>query len=46
MTATVFEAEGLSKEYPTGAALDQLCMRIEAGEVYGFVGENGAGKQR
>ncbi|OMF95585.1 hypothetical protein BK147_15170 [Paenibacillus sp. FSL R7-0337] len=44
LTATVFEAEGLSKEYPTGAALDQLCMRIEAGDVYGFVGENGAGK--
>ncbi|ETT76514.1 multidrug ABC transporter ATPase [Paenibacillus sp. FSL R7-277] len=44
MTATVFEAEGLSKEYPSGVALDQLCMSIEAGDVYGFVGENGAGK--
>ncbi|QUL55969.1 ATP-binding cassette domain-containing protein [Paenibacillus tritici] len=44
MTAAVFEAEGLSKKYPSGYALDQLNMRIEAGDVYGFVGENGAGK--
>ncbi|AIQ56544.1 ABC transporter ATP-binding protein [Paenibacillus borealis] len=44
MTALVFEAQGLSKQYPSGCALDKLSMRIEAGDVYGFVGENGAGK--
>ncbi|WP_340021633.1 ABC transporter ATP-binding protein [Paenibacillus sp. FSL K6-1096] len=44
MTATVFEAQGLTKKYASGYALDRLSMRIEAGDVYGFVGENGAGK--
>ncbi|WP_238652365.1 ABC transporter ATP-binding protein [Paenibacillus piscarius] len=44
MTATVFEAQGLTKKYSSGYALDRLSMRIEAGDVYGFVGENGAGK--
>lgn len=44
MTALVFEAQGLSKQYLSGCALDKLSMRIEAGDVYGFVGENGAGK--
>lgn len=44
MTAAVFEAEELTKRYPSGYALDRLSMRIEAGDVYGFVGENGAGK--
>lgn len=44
MTATVFEAQGLTKRYASGYALDRISMRIEAGDVYGFVGENGAGK--
>jgi len=45
------EIEGLSKDYQTGfwrkhpwRALDGLSLRVEQGEVFGFLGHNGAGK--
>lgn len=47
---TVLEISHFSKSYAAGAkvaakkAVDDLCLRIEAGDIYGFIGHNGAGK--
>jgi ABC-2 type transport system ATP-binding protein len=48
---SAIEIEGLSKDYPTGflhlkkvRALDGLSLTVERGEVFGFLGGNGAGK--
>src|SRR4029450_12731485 len=45
------EILGLSKDYPTGflhlkrvRALDGLSLTVEPGEIFGFLGGNGAGK--
>src|SRR2546426_950151 len=39
------ETHGLSKRYSTGVlAVNNLDLRVRAGEVYGFLGPNGAGK--
>jgi ABC-type multidrug transport system ATPase subunit len=39
------ETHGLSKRYTTGVlAVNNLDLRVRAGEVYGFLGPNGAGK--
>ncbi len=38
------ETRGLGKHYGRVAALDDLSLRVEAGEVFGFLGPNGAGK--
>lgn len=34
----------LSKRYGSVAALDEISLRVPAGEIYGFLGPNGAGK--
>src|SRR5258705_11969571 len=51
MPQGAIEIENLSKEYPYGflhlkkrKSLEDLTMRVEAGEVFGFFGPNGAGK--
>jgi len=51
MAIPTIEIEHLSKEYPYGflslkkkKSLEDLCMRVESGEVFGFLGPNGAGK--
>jgi ABC-2 type transport system ATP-binding protein len=45
MTAeTVLEARGLGKRYGGVVALDGLDLNVARGEVYGFLGKNGAGK--
>jgi len=51
MATPAIEIEHLSKEYPYGflnlkkkKSLEDLCMRVESGEVFGFLGPNGAGK--
>ncbi|MCI9414576.1 MAG: ABC transporter ATP-binding protein [Clostridiales bacterium] len=37
--------ENLTKTYPGGKrAVDNLNLRVEAGDIYGFIGHNGAGK--
>jgi ABC-2 type transport system ATP-binding protein len=40
----VIETFALSKRYGDKTALDQLSLRVEAGEVMGFLGPNGSGK--
>lgn len=42
---TVLEIKDLSKTYSGGKkAVDHLSLKVEAGDVYGFIGHNGAGK--
>ncbi len=38
------EARGLTKFYGKQVAVRDLCLAIPQGEIYGFLGENGAGK--
>jgi len=38
------EAIGLSKRFGTFLAVDQVTVRIERGEIFGFLGSNGCGK--
>jgi ABC-2 type transport system ATP-binding protein len=40
----VIETFALSKRYGDQTALDHLTLRVEAGEVMGFLGPNGSGK--
>ncbi|MCA1817635.1 MAG: ATP-binding cassette domain-containing protein [Acidobacteria bacterium] len=49
--SAVIEIENLSKDYEVGflrkkrvRALDSLSLRVERGEIFGFLGANGAGK--
>jgi ABC-2 type transport system ATP-binding protein len=51
MTTAAIEIENLSKDYEVGflrkkrvRALDGLSLRVERGEIFGFLGANGAGK--
>jgi ABC-2 type transport system ATP-binding protein len=41
---TVLETEDLTKRFGTFVAVDRLSIRVEAGEVFGLLGANGAGK--
>ena len=41
---TILETVGLSKKYGGVYAVKNVNMRIMRGDIYGFVGENGAGK--
>lgn len=40
----VLETNNLSKNYNGRVAVENVNMHIEEGDIYGFVGENGAGK--
>ena len=40
----VLTASGLNKKYRHSSALNHFSMHIPKGSIYGFVGENGAGK--
>src|SRR5690349_1765390 len=40
----IVQVEGLSKEFTEVKAVDDLSFSVKQGEVYGFLGQNGAGK--
>lgn len=41
----MLEIRNLTKTYKAGkVAVDNLCLTVEAGDIYGFIGHNGAGK--
>ena len=42
--APVIETQGLTKRYGAFTAVDDLTLRIHAGEVFGLLGPNGSGK--
>ena len=44
MSDIVVETAGLSRAYGAKMAVDDLNLRVEHGEVFGFLGHNGAGK--
>ncbi len=41
---TVIQTRGLSKRYKDSWAVDHLDLSVEQGDIYGFIGRNGAGK--
>lgn len=41
---SVIETQHLSKRFGSRVAVDNLSLRVGAGEVYGFLGPNGSGK--
>jgi ABC-2 type transport system ATP-binding protein len=40
----VIETEGLTKQFGAFTAVDHISFSVEAGEIFGFLGANGAGK--
>ncbi|WP_435591270.1 ABC transporter ATP-binding protein [Nocardia sp. bgisy118] len=44
MTNSIVVTSGLTKRYGEHLAVDDVGMRVAAGEIYGFLGPNGAGK--
>ena len=44
MTELLVDLQGLSKKYGAFTAVNNLDLRLEEGEVYGFLGPNGSGK--
>ena len=44
MNVTVFEAINITKKYRNTLALNQVSMSVMQGDIYGFIGENSAGK--
>lgn len=44
MSSVILEAQSLTKEYKHTIALDNIDLQIEKGKIYGFIGQNGAGK--
>lgn len=42
--ATIIQVNGLSKHYGAIKAVDDISFAVQEGDVYGFLGQNGAGK--
>ena len=46
MEENVLEIYDLCKTYKDTKAVSHLYMNIKKGDIYGFIGKNGAGKSR
>ena len=44
MSDLVLETESLTKRYGRRLAVDDLSLQVERGDIFGFLGQNGAGK--
>ncbi len=44
MSEVILKTTNLTKQYGKVKAVDQVSLAIERGEIFGFIGENGAGK--
>ena len=44
MTNTAIHAEGLTKRFGDFTAVDAISFEVKKGEIFGFLGANGAGK--
>ena len=44
MNSVILEARSLTKEYKQTLALDHINLQIKKVKIYGFIGQNGAGK--
>ena len=42
----MLKIDHLTKMYGDYAAVNDLSLHIQPGEIYGFIGHNGAGKRR
>ena len=43
-TGLVLRTQGLTKKYGDRLVVDRLSLTVERGDIYGFLGQNGAGK--
>lgn len=44
MSKIIMRTTGLTKSYRSGQALSNVSIALEAGKIYGLIGQNGAGK--
>jgi ABC-2 type transport system ATP-binding protein len=44
MTAAAIDVRGLTKRYGGRAVVDDFAIRVERGQIFGFLGPNGSGK--
>lgn len=44
MTESILQTESLTKRYKRRLAVDGLSLSVERGDIFGFLGQNGAGK--
>lgn len=43
MKKILIETDSLTKHYGKFIALDNVCVQLKEGEIYGLIGKNGAG---